>query len=207
MKLTKMAGAFALTAALAMGTVPAFAAASAEATTDKTFDEINESSASQSTDVTFTIVNAALNATIPTKVAVVVPSNGGAITAPTSDVYQLKNNGTSAINVTNVAFTNPEQTIRLPSVSNKTSYTTSDFGGGDALLDATLTMKSTTVKMYVPSTGTNDGRLTSPVEVAKGAALPLTIAGKVQMVDESATLTAGTLGSATVNIAYTIGTA
>ncbi len=97
MKLTKMAGAFALTAAMAMTAVPAFAAVGVD--NEELFTTTGNGSnatGTQTTVVEAEAVNTQLMATIPTKVAIVIPSSGtGAIVAPQASAYKITNTGTS----------------------------------------------------------------------------------------------------------------
>lgn len=101
MKLSKMAGAFALTAALAMGTVPALAAETAtgnmkDFSDGATWGSSNEAAATGDTVVRAFAFNEQLNATIPLEITVVFPSTGGAITAPDKTAYKIVNNSTKA---------------------------------------------------------------------------------------------------------------
>ena len=106
MKTSKMLGAVALTAALAMGTVPAFAAISyGEGTLsydgtqtsvgdDKLVGNVNtaDSTASGDTAIYATSYVPQLNVTIPIEMGVAFPAADGKIIFPSNDAYQIKNN-------------------------------------------------------------------------------------------------------------------
>ncbi len=98
MKLTKIVGAFALTAALAMGTVPAFASgATLEVGNDGVFTDAGNDAdgnpqAKASTTIKGTTINSQIQATVPISLTVVVPSDGqGPILTPSPDKYVIKN--------------------------------------------------------------------------------------------------------------------
>lgn len=109
MKTSKMLGAVALTAALAMGTVPAFAAISyGEGTLsydgtqtsvgdDKLVGNVNvtDGTASGDTAVYATSYVPQLNVTIPIEMGVAFPADSGNIIFPSDDAYQIKNNSTT----------------------------------------------------------------------------------------------------------------
>lgn len=101
MKLKKMAGALALTAALAMGTAPAFAAETAVGNNHDfkdgaTWGTSNEAAATSDTVVKAFAFNEQLNATIPLEITIVFPSTGGAIISPDKTAYKITNNSTKA---------------------------------------------------------------------------------------------------------------
>lgn len=189
MKLTKMAGAFALTAALAMTAVPAFAAA--DATNTDNFKDGGNNTATATTKVYAEAINASLNATIPTRVAIVVPATGsGEIKAPSSDVYKIINNTT-----TNQVFL---RSVEATPGSFSLSTTTSG-----SLSNSTLAMKlQAGTASFNLTTGTQSP--SSAVSIAaNGGELPLALSGTAQIVGQ---LSASTLESAVMNINYTIGT-
>lgn len=101
-KTKKMAAALALSAALAMGAVPAFAA---DASVGKTgsFADGNDSTGSASTALNVYATASQIQATIPVDITIVTPIEGGTITAPSADAYKIvNNNATKALKVTKV---------------------------------------------------------------------------------------------------------
>lgn len=102
MKLTKTLGAFALTAALAMGAIPAFAAGIDVSTVEDQFVQQAgdaDNTASASTTIKGTAINSMLNAVIPIELTVVTPSTGGALVCPDATAYRITNKGTYSIDV------------------------------------------------------------------------------------------------------------
>lgn len=191
MKLTKMAGAFALTAALAMTAVPAFAAA--DATNTDNFKDGGNNTATATTKVYAEAINAALNATIPTRVAIVVPATGsGEIKAPSSDVYKIVNNTTT----NQVFLKGVEATPGSFALSNTTA---------GILTNSTLAMKlqAGTWSVDLTTGAKTPGSGSAPSIAANGGELPLALSGNAQIVG---TLSASSLESAVMNINYTIGT-
>ncbi len=105
MKTSKMLGAVALTAALAMGTVPAFAVSygagdltydgtQTSVGDDKLVGNVNtaDSTASGDTAIYATSYVPQLNVTIPIEMGVAFPAADGKIIFPSNDAYQIKNN-------------------------------------------------------------------------------------------------------------------
>lgn len=188
MKLTKMAGAFALTAALAMTAVPAFAVASAENVDN--FQDVNAITSAATTKVYAQTVNAALNATIPTKVAIVVPSSGaGEVTAPSSAVYKIVNKGTTPVFLKGIS-----------SQAGIFKLSATDVTSGN---DATLTMTVNSNALDGTSKTLSGANAT---EIAgNNGELALILAGK-SFVPPSSPLNSAQLESAAMQITYTIGT-
>lgn len=188
MKLTKMAGAFALTAAMAMAAVPAFAAV--EATNEDTFSETgqNTNKATASTKVYATTINANLDATIPTRVAIVIPSKGGTITAPGADVYKIHNNTTT-------------NSIKLESVkaSQTGIFSLSNATNNGNTMALTLDAGTWTGIQLVGQTNA-----TAAPEIASNADLGLALKGNVS-VASGTVLDSSNLSSAVMDITYTIG--
>lgn len=103
MKMKKMVGALALTAALAMGTAPAFAASAS--TPDPATDAFSENG---STEIKAKVdnVNPAIRATVPLQVTVVFGSHEGSdIIGPNSSAYKITNVGTGNIKLTEAEIT------------------------------------------------------------------------------------------------------
>lgn len=201
MKLTKMAGAFALTAAMAMAAVPAFAAPGA--TNEDQFyptEPFNANQASQTTEVYAELINKYLDATIPTKVAIVIPGQGGAITAPSSTAYKIHNNTTT-------------NAIKLISINSKPA------AGGVFSLAASNTTSTQPTNAHVFALTLNTGSQTfdldgtpkttgSVPEIASNSDLPLQLAGNYYPKHTGSNpdvLTAANLTSAVMEIEYTIG--
>ncbi len=103
MKMKKMIGAFALTAALAMGTAPAFAASAT--TPDPATDAFSDNG---STEIKAKVdnINPQVRATVPLQVTVVFGSNGGSdIVGPNSSAYKITNVGEGNIKLTEAEIT------------------------------------------------------------------------------------------------------
>ena len=101
-KTKKMAAVLALSAALAMGAVPAFAA---DASVGKTgsFTDGNDNTGSASTALNVYATASQIQATIPVDITIVTPIEGGTITAPSADAYKIvNNNATKGLKVTKV---------------------------------------------------------------------------------------------------------
>lgn len=139
MKATKLLGSVALTAALAMGTMPAFAQATAPTdwengvdqgiggagvsstnkmitnlTTDST--NTNHKSGTGSTAVKASVFDADMQVTIPLQLSVAFASIGSELTCPTAGTYQIINNGTKAVKITNIKATSSQFTLGTESV-------------------------------------------------------------------------------------------
>lgn len=197
MKLTKMAGAFALTAAMAMAAVPAFAAP--EATNDDQFYPTNpftDNEASQTTEVYAELINKYLDATIPTRVAIVIPGQGGTITAPSATAYKIHNNTTN-------------NAIKLEQLTSQAA------GGGVFSLSTTAPSNPTShvfaLKLTAGAQTVNlDGNVQpfTNLEVATNQDLGLQLSGTYTPKYSGGNpevLTANNLTSAVMNITYTIG--
>ncbi len=200
MKLTKMAGAFALTAAMAMTAVPAFAAAGADNVEQfKTSDVANESTAT--TKVYAETINAQLNATIPTRVAIVIPSTGpGEVTCPSAGEYKIVNKGDKAIYLKKVTsagsslftLTNVTNVLTTPSTSVTTNTLGLEVAAGAWKIPINGTDQTPTAPVTAPSITANNGEL------------ELGMSGRSYV---GSTLSASQLESTALSITYTIGTA
>lgn len=97
----KVLATLALSATLAMGAVPAFAA---DASVGKTgsFDDGGNNTGSASTALNVYATASQIQATVPVDITVVTPIEGGTITAPSADAYKIVNNGTKGLKVTQV---------------------------------------------------------------------------------------------------------
>lgn len=192
MKLTKMAGAFALTAAMALTTVPAFAAVGAS--NEELFTDIGNNTnpvGQQSTEVWAETTNASIMAMVPTRVAIVIPSSGeNAIMAPQASAYKITNTGT-------------QNAIRLTSVSSTNGLFNLN-GTGDKQLKLQLDAGSWT---NIPlNGGTINGTGTNNVTIpANNGNVALRLYGN--SVVTGTPLSADNLTAAVMSITYTIGTA
>lgn len=139
MKIKKMVGALALTAALAMGSVPAFAVPSEDGKSDEFSD-------SGSTEVKATVdtVSKQVRASVPLSVAVVFAANGaGEITGPTAGAYKITNIGEGDIKLTDIAIEGMNNVFTSSAIlKTGTDYTDTngdEFTTGDHLM---LTIKT-----------------------------------------------------------------
>lgn len=194
MKLTKIAGAFALTAAMAMAAVPAFADTT-EATNEALFTESTTNKATASTKVMASATNVNLTASIPTRVAVVIPSKGvGNVICPGSDVYKIVNKSTNKIYLNNVTGANG-------AFSLVTEATTQPQGSNIKNLAMKVTVNGKDVQL---STAGYNFQPTDAPEISINGELPLTLSGNVAM-SSDVTLTTASLDAAITTITYTIG--
>lgn len=200
MKLTKFAGAFALTAAMAMTAVPAFAAA--DATNVEQFTDAGNNTATAQTKVYAQAINTSLNAEIPTRVAIVIPSTGAAaFQAPTSEAYKITNKGTNAIYLKAVAATSGSLTIGTVPATAGVPNTT---GLLQNTIDATVGVGSFKTALSA-ATGANGAQVPSatPVQIAAGQEAGIDLSGNVGIVNGP--LSSNNLNSAVMTISYTIG--
>lgn len=105
MKKTKKALAtLALSATLAMGAVPAFAA---DATVNDTgsFDVTGETGKG-STQLNVQATASQIQATLPVSITVVTPADGGNITAPSDKAYKIVNNGEADLKIKSIQGVN-----------------------------------------------------------------------------------------------------
>ena len=125
MKATKLLGSVALTAALAMGAVPAFASQTAPSdwqpgvdqgiggagvsNTNKmvnvSTDANNIKTGSGATAVKASVFDADMQVTIPLQLSVAFASVGSALTCPSDGAYQIINNGDDSVYITHIATT------------------------------------------------------------------------------------------------------
>lgn len=148
MKTKKMIGALALTAALAMGTAPAFAAGT-EA--DNAFSDSGSTEVKAKVDT----VNKQVRATVPLQVTVVFGATGGGeITGPSAGAYKVTNIGEGDIKLTNIELTGMHSTF-TPSVItfDGTDYTDPNSGNtftsGDHIM---FTAQTANNKVYLTDT-------------------------------------------------------
>lgn len=125
MKATKLLGSVALTAALAMGAVPAFASQTAlsdwQPGTDQgiggagvsntnkmmnvSTDANNVKTGTGSTAVKASVFDADMQVTVPLQLSVAFASVGSTLTCPSDGTYQIINNGSKPVKITNIAAT------------------------------------------------------------------------------------------------------
>lgn len=131
MKATKLLGSVALTAALAMGTVPAFASSNAptdwmngtdqgiggagvsvnnKMITNLTADanNTNHKTGNGSTAVKASVFDADMQVTIPLQLSVAFASIGSELTCPSDGAYNIINNGNKAVKITNILATSTQ---------------------------------------------------------------------------------------------------
>lgn len=101
MKMKKMVGALALTAALAMGTTPAFASGTAVGN-DQLFSQLGnaaDNKAQGNTVVNGMPINAQLIVSVPIDITVVVPTTGGELICPSKTAYRIQNQSNNSVYV------------------------------------------------------------------------------------------------------------
>ena len=125
MKATKLLGSVALTAALAMGTVPAFASVNAPSDWENGTDQgiggagvsvnnkmitnlttdagnNNHKTGTGSTAVKASVFDADMQVTIPLQLSVAFASIGSELTCPSDGAYNIINNGDKAVKITHI---------------------------------------------------------------------------------------------------------
>lgn len=191
MKLTKTLGAFALTAALAMGAIPAFAAGVDVSSVEDQFvqqaGDANDT-ASASTTIKGTAINEQLNAVIPIELTVVTPSAGGTLTCPDASAYRITNKGSSDIYVIQAKATGS---------SFQMAAMTASPTGSQNKMALQVAAGGKTVDL---NTGLSSGE---GIAVAQNASVGLTLSGWTY-VDPSKPLAAGALADALCIVKYTI---
>lgn len=208
MKMTKMAGAVALTAALAMGTVPAFAASNYSVGNDEAFNDgktweagsTNVDAAVGETTVLGTTYNSQLNATVPVTITIAWPTIGGDIIAPSASAYKITNNSKSdKINVVEITSTAGELFQTAQWVNGKGAL---DGESGQAIW---LQLKASGVDYALrPSAklSSQSGQKYIPIEAESSAGI--TLSGMVKKGAQN--FTSGDLDQTITKITYTIGT-
>ncbi len=222
MKMKKMVGALALTAALAMGTAPAFAA--------QVGSDNDEFSDNGSTEIKAKVdnINPAIRATVPLQVTVVFGSNGGSdIVGPNSSAYKITNVGTGDIKVTEAEITDVNNVFTTTAMGTDGAgkYKTWDsvneewkaLDSGDHLM---FVFEAGTFKNYLtdghaasaglannPHTRLVPGATAWPTDglhIAKDADLPITLGGVAYF---NSTFTQDNLTDTLCKIKYTIAAA
>lgn len=206
MKMKKMIGALALTAALAMGTTPAFAAGTSVGN-DQLFSQLGnaaDNKAQGNTIVNGMPINAQLIVSVPIDITVVVPTTGGELICPTSTAYRIQNRSNNSVFVIGAQLEDGAFTA-VADATDTTNVPAATTGGGRAIsLNANnLSLgDKTSTQTAMAKTGT------TPWEITAGsAATPtdygITLAGTTN--DLSANpLTSGSLTSNMCKIVYTI---
>lgn len=192
MKTSSKLGAVALTAALAMGTVaPAFAAGAEISgnVSDQnnsiekfTQDADGDQTGSTGTEVTGTTYTAQLKVTVPMKIGVALPSDGGAMITPSAwndtdkTGYGIHNESADTpVYVTKVNAQNETETGTVNSVATSFKLVTDATTGTPTdsdLVDFTLGMPD-------PVQLTNAGTATSSA-IAAQSVLPISVSGNVK---------------------------
>ena len=159
-KTKKMAAALALSAALAMGAVPAFAA---DASVGKTgsFADGNDNTGSASTALNVYATASQIQATIPVDITIVTPIEGGTITAPSADAYKIvNNNATKALKVTKVQGVDNagwKAVTELTNPKNNMSATTGEMKltvkAGSSAAMSIESENATSIPTEAPATG------------------------------------------------------
>ena len=218
MKMKKMIGAFALTAALAMGTAPAFAA---QVGTDN--DEFSDNG---STEIKAKVdnINPQVRATVPLQVTVVFGSNGGSdIVGPNSSAYKITNVGEGNIKLTEAEITDVNTVFTTTEMGTfgENKFKTYDgnnmewneITSGDHL---NFTFKADTFENYLTvghKASEAKGKLyvenatawpTDGISIAKGADLPIELGGVAYF---TSTFTQDNLTDTLCKIKYTIAAA
>ncbi len=204
MKMKKMVGALALTAALAMGTTPAFASGTAVGN-DQLFSQIGnaaDNKAQGDTVVNGMPINAQLIVSVPIDITVVVPTTGGELICPTSTAYRIQNRSNNSVFVIGAQLENGSFTASADA-STESAATTAGMTRYISLVGNGLSFgDKTSTQTAMAKTGT------TPWEITAGtAATPtdygITLSGTTN--DFSGMpLTSGTLTSNMCKIVYTI---
>lgn len=214
MKMKKMVGAFALTAALAMGTAPAFATVADDGSS-------NAFSDNGSTEIKAKVdtVDKQVRATVPLQVTVVFGATGASdITGPSSDAYAITNIGEGDIKVAEAEITDMHTTFTSGVVANDGTDWVDGNGdritSGDhimftyttALNDAYLTTdhKLSASKKMTDQVYYSSAKNFTAETIAVGEKLPITLAGKCFF---TSTLSAGEQTDTLCKIKYTIASA
>ncbi len=204
MKMKKMVGALALTAALAMGTTPAFASGTAVGN-DQLFSQLGnaaDNKAQGNTIVNGMPINAQLIVSVPIDITVVVPTTGGELICPSSTAYRIQNRSNNSVFVIGAQLEDGSFTASADA-STESAATTAGMTRYISLVGNNLSLgDKTSTQTAMAKTGT------TPWEITAGtAATPtdygITLSGTTN--DFSGMpLTSGTLTSNMCKIVYTI---
>lgn len=214
MKMKKMVGALALTAALAMGTAPAFAAPGA--TGESAFDKTDKGSTDIKAEVQKSL-DTQIQAKVPLQVVVTFGSTGASdILGPTADMYKITNTGEDAIAVENVEVTAPKS----PFTSKAIYLDGSDWSTADGAITSgnylMFTYKTAQNNTYLTpdhslslAKKVNDTAYAGPdaanftkETIAKGGSLGIDFAGKAYFTQ---TISASDVSDTLCQVKYTIG--
>lgn len=224
MKATKLLGSVALTAALAMGTVPAFASSTAptdwengtdqgiggagvsvnnKMITNLTEDTVNNKKiGTGSTAVKASVFDADMQVTIPLQLSVAFASMGSELTCPSDGAYSIINNGDNKVKITNIMTTSSQFTLDEVSVLEASDTPNSvkkigmvlDFGAGK------------TLDLYKAAAAS--GKLTNlcgDIEIPGNSPLAIKLSGTTNKFDSP--LSVGYQMSTIMTINYTVETA
>ena len=204
MKMRRMVGALALTAALAMGTTPALASGTAVGN-DQLFSQLGnaaDNKAQGNTIVNGMPINAQLIVSVPIDITVVVPTTGGELICPSSTAYRIQNRSNNSVFVIGAQLEDGSFTASADA-STESAATTAGMTRYISLVGNNLSLgDKTSTQTAMAKTGT------TPWEITAGtAATPtdygITLSGTTN--DFSGMpLTSGTLTSNMCKIVYTI---
>lgn len=203
MKMKKMIGALALTAALAMGTTPAFAAGTSVGN-DQLFAQIGNAAdnmAQGSTVVNGQAINAQLIVTVPIELTVVVPTVGGDLICPSSSAYRIQNQSNNSVYVIGAQINKNSFEVVEDAHATAADYTT---------VGRAMTLKANGLNLG-HKTSTDTAMKTesvAPWEITSGSAatptnLPIELTGYTNDFT-AAPLTSGQSTGAMCTIVYTI---
>lgn len=187
----------ALSATLAMGAVPAFAA-DASVNDSGAFEATDQTTGKGSTQLNVQATASQIQATLPIDITVITPTSGGAITAPTDKAYKIvNNNATTPLKIKSIkGVDGTDWSLKQAFTANKDDMTTK----GEMTLSvkagssAPLAIKTTDVAV------SDDAA--SYFTIPEGGSLGLTLAGQTQVKTD---LTADATVPA-VKIEYTVST-
>lgn len=228
MKATKLLGSVALTAALAMGTVPAFASSNAPTdwmngtdqgiggagvsvnnkmitnlTTDTTNN--NHKTGNGSTAVKASVFDADMQVTIPLQLSVAFASIGSELTCPSDGAYNIINNGTKAVKITNILATSTQ--FKLEEVAAIKALTSAE---ADKKIGMTLDFGSSKVvdlaKAAKNTTKPGDlAGITGDIQIPAGTPQAIKLAGTTNKF--ATPLSVGYQMATIMTITYTVETA
>lgn len=205
MKMKKMIGALALTAALAMGTTPAFAAGTSVGN-DQLFAQIGNAAdnmAQGSTVVNGQAINAQLIVTVPIELTVVVPTVGGDLICPSSTAYRIQNQSNNSVFVIGAQINNENQWLAVEDAKASANDYSTTHKRAISLKANGLNLGHKTINDTAMKT---EGA--APWEIMGGSAAtptnyPITLEGYTNDFT-AAPLTSGTSTGAMCKIVYTI---
>lgn len=198
MKNTKKALAtLALSATLAMGAVPAFAA-DATVNDSGAFESTNDTTGKGTTQLNIQATASQIQATLPIDITVITPKSGGAITAPTDKAYKIvNNNATTPIKIKSI------QGVDANDWAIKSAFTPtpSEMQGKGEMMLSVKAGSSAPIAITATDAAISDDAA-SYFTIPEAGSLGLTLAGSTQVKTD---LTADSTIPA-VKIVYTVST-